>query len=101
MFRVRAETARPRADLPFWKQALKRRMLDAGYTFVSESDITSRGGPGYLLELAAPIGSRDYSYLVSIFVQDTRILLGEAAGEVVQVARHKKAITEAFAALRF
>jgi hypothetical protein len=101
VFRVRAESTKSKAALPFWKEAIKKRMLDAGYTFVSEADLTSPGGPGYLLELAAPIGARDYSYLVAIFVKDTDLVIAEAAGEVLPVVRHKKAIGEAIAAIRF
>ncbi|MCC6807638.1 MAG: hypothetical protein IT381_09460 [Deltaproteobacteria bacterium] len=96
VFRVRDEPNKPEADLPFWKEALKKRMIEAGYTFFAESDIKAQSGePGYLLELSAPLGPRDYSYLVAIFAKGSHIVIGEAAGEVVRVKERHDAIVTA------
>jgi hypothetical protein len=64
VYRVRMEENKPYADLSFWKEALKKRMLDAGYLFAKESDIAAGRHPGYLLELTAPLGQEDYTYLI-------------------------------------
>ncbi len=96
VYRVREETNKPEADLPFWKEALKKRMLEAGYAFFAESEIKAASGePGYLLELSAPLGARDYSYLVAIFAMGAHIVIGEVAGEVVQVKNRHDAILTA------
>jgi hypothetical protein len=94
-FRVRRETVRQAAELPFWKEALKKRMLDAGYGFVSEKDIKAQASAGYLIEVAAPMGAEDYSYTIAIFVQDKHIVIAEAAGEVTRYKAHAKDILAA------
>jgi len=83
-FRVRREANKPAAELPFWKEALKRRMLDAGYGLIAERDIKAGTTPGYLLELTAPMGSEDYLYQVAIFVANRHIVVAESAGEVTR-----------------
>ncbi len=90
VFRMRDEPNKPEGDLPFWKEALKKRMLAAGYTFFAERDLKTQGGePGYLLELSAPLGPRDYSYLVAVFRKGSKLVIAEVAGEVVPLkARH-------------
>src|SRR4051812_32282549 len=52
MYRVRSVKNEPKAELPFWREALKKRMLDAGYRFQSEASVKAANGEGYLLELA-------------------------------------------------
>jgi len=99
VFRVRREKTTQAAELAFWKAALKKRMLDAGYHFVSATDITARGGPAHVLELAAPLGSRDYGYRVALFAKEKDLLIAEAAGEVLHLKKHKKAIDAAFASI--
>lgn len=90
VFRMRDEPNKPDGDLPFWKEALKKRMLASGYTFFAERDLkTQAGEAGYLLELSAPLGPRDYSYLVAVFRKGSKLVIGEVAGEVLPVkARH-------------
>lgn len=96
VFRVRSEPNKPEADLPFWKEALKKRMLEAGYTFFAERDIKAASGePGYLLELSAPLGPRDYNYDVAIFHKGSKIVIAEAAGEVVRMKGRHDAIVAA------
>ncbi|MBC7794728.1 MAG: hypothetical protein H7Z43_13575, partial [Clostridia bacterium] len=59
VYRVREEPESSDATLDFWKKALKKRMLDAGYTFLRESDVSATGTqPGYVIELTAPHGQR-------------------------------------------
>jgi hypothetical protein len=95
VFRVRDEENKPYAELPFWKEALKKRMLDAGYIFQSEAPIAVKGEQGYLLELTAPFGEKDYTYLTAIFVRSSKIVIAEAAGEASDLAAHRDAILAA------
>lgn len=82
LFRVRRARHRPRADLAFWKEAMKKRMLDAGYRFHDEGDVTAGGVEGTWLELTAPLGVDDYTYLVAVFPKRCRLVIVEAAGPV-------------------
>ncbi len=100
MYRVRAEENDPYAELAFWKEALKKRMADAGYTFVAEDEIKAGEQPGYLLELAAPVGQEDYTYLVAIFAQDPDIIIAEASGEVTRFNAHRDVVLKAIRAIR-
>jgi hypothetical protein len=95
VFRVRAAEHEPEADLPFWKEAMHKRMEDAGYQVQAEADITASGTPGTMLELTAPYGTDDYSYLLAIFPAGKRIVIVEAAGEVADFAARRDAIVAA------
>jgi hypothetical protein len=95
MYRIRNEENKPFAELPFWKTALKKHMLDSGYRFIGESDITSDGRPGYQLELSAPLGDKDYIYLIALFVNGDRLVIAEASGEAVTFRKHRDSVTAA------
>jgi hypothetical protein len=100
-YRVRSEANKPYADLPFWKEALKKRMLDAGYLFLREAPVTADNREGYLLELIAPFGQQDDTYLMAVFALEKKIVIVEAAGEVNQLAARRKAIIAAIGRLKF
>jgi len=103
VFRVRSEENKPFAELPFWKEALKKRMLDAGYIFLREAPITAVAAndqPGYLLELTAPLGEEDYTYLTAVFVRGKKIVIAEAAGEVTDLDSRRDAILAAIQGLK-
>jgi hypothetical protein len=87
MLRVRVEKNKPEADLAFWREAMTVRMTEAGYHVVATGDVTAGGTPGALLELSAPDGASDATYLVALFVDGKRLVLVEAAGEVSRVAK--------------
>lgn len=99
VYRVRTEANEPRADLAFWREALRQRMLDAGYRLVGEEDIragTAESGlDGGVLELAAPVGERDVSYLIALFVDGDELILAEAAGEVLAFRERREAVLAA------
>ena len=96
VYRIRHAENKPSADLPFWKEALKKRMVDAGYGFLSESDTEINRHPAYLLELTAPVGNRDYIYMMAIYLEDKdRIAIIESAGEVVEFNKRRASILEA------
>jgi len=94
-FRVRTEENKPFAELSFWKEAMQNRMIDAGYTFVDSSNININEKAGFMLELAAPLGPEDYSYLISIVLKGKEIIIIEAAGEVNKFQKRKPDIIEA------
>jgi hypothetical protein len=99
VYRVRREPNRPYADLAFWKEAMKKRMLDAGYRLGAEGPLAAGPREGCLLELAAPYGPRDYGYLIAIFVDKESIQIAEAAGEIPALAKHRPALLKAMAEL--
>ena len=100
IFRVREAKNKPEAELAFWKEALSNRMRDAGYTFLSDGEIkAAKDHPGYLIALSAPVGPVDYSYLVSVFVSGSQVVIAEAAGDVTKLEAHKAAILAAMSKL--
>jgi hypothetical protein len=99
VFRVRHEPNKPSADLAFWQEAMKKRMLAAGYRLSAEAPLDAGPRQGYLLELTAPYGPLDYGYLLAIFVENERIQIAEAAGEVTALAKHRPALLAAMANL--
>ncbi len=97
---VRSEANEPFAKLSFWQEALKKRMVDAGYAFVSDSEVKAGPRTGYLLELAAPVGVEDYTYLIAIFARGEDLLIVESAGEVTRFVQHRDAIIKAIAGVK-
>lgn len=99
VFRVRKAKNKPKADLAFWREAMRTRMTEAGYHVVAEGDISASGVPGALLELSAPDGALDASYLVAVFVDGGRLVVAEAAGEVSRFAARRQAVVDALSAM--
>jgi hypothetical protein len=94
MYRVRAFKNEDNADLAFWKTALKTHMHDSGYIQLSESDIEAKSTPGYLLVLAAPVGAKDYTYMVALFIHKGKLVVFESAGETKYFDKYKDNIIE-------
>ncbi len=99
VFRVREVDNEPEADLPFWREALKKRMGDAGYVIVADGDVRAKGRLGYLLQMAAPHGTHDYLYWVALFHAGDELVLVEAAGEASRLGGHKDDLLAAISAL--
>jgi len=99
VYRVRRESNKPYADMAFWKEALKKRMLEAGYRLSAEAPLAAGPRQGYLLELTAPYGPLDYGYMIAIFVEKESIQIAEAAGEVAALAKQRPALLAAMANL--
>lgn len=97
VYQVRQIDNKPRADLAFWRVAMKEHLLKSGYVLVTEGELGDAARPGYFIETSAPRGSADYSYLVAIFVQDQHITVIESAGEL---ATYKAQREQIFAALK-
>ena len=95
VFRVRAAEHEPEADLEFWKEAMQKRMVEAGYNVQTQAEVSAGAVPGTLLELTAPYGTDDYSYLLAVFPVGKELVIVEAAGEVATFGERREAIMEA------
>jgi len=91
LYRVRRIRNKPRADLPFWQEALRTRMVDAGYHLVSEGEVVAGARKGALIELTAANGEQDQTYLLALFVTGRKLVLVEAAGPVERFAPRRDA----------
>lgn len=100
MFQVRTTPHEPEATLDFWKEALRKRMIDAGYTLLADADVKAGGTPGYLIELAAPMGPEDDVYWVAVFPHGGQLVIVEAAGEAARFHAREAAIKAAIEALK-
>jgi hypothetical protein len=95
VYRVHTVSNYPYADFDFWKEALPERMKNAGYRVIRDSVVTYNKDNALLLEMAAPIGTADYSYLVMMMVKDKQILIAEAAGQYADFQNRKASIIAA------
>jgi len=100
VYRVRSEKNEPKAELGFWREALKKRMHDAGYAVVTDGDIRAGDRAGALLELAAPQGTMDYSYLIAVFVDGSDLVIAEAAGEVTKLKARRENVLAAMSGIK-
>jgi hypothetical protein len=90
IYRVRSVENKPKAQLPFWNEAVITRMKNAGYTLVDTSLIIVQRHDAFISELAAPLGTEDHSYLTIV----------EAACEVSKFQKRKPEIIEAIKKIR-
>lgn len=95
VYRVRTCKNHPYAGFDFWREALPERMKNAGYRIVSDSVIDVENGKALLLEMAAPLGNTDFSYLVMMRVDKKKILLAEAAGVFEDLQKRKVEVINA------
>jgi hypothetical protein len=89
---VRTVDHDPKADLAFWTEAARERMTAAGYEEMAVETLQASGVDGTLLELAAPLGTEDWTYLIAFFPTPRRIAIVEVAGEVSEVAKERDAL---------
>lgn len=101
LVRVRSAKHKPRADLAFWQEAVRERMVRAGYKVQAEDELEVDGVAGSLIEVAAPRGTEDWSYVIAVFPRGRKIVLFEAAGEVSTLEGRRDAITRALKDLSF
>jgi hypothetical protein len=96
VYRIRTVKNEPYANFDFWKEALPERMKNAGYRVIRDSVVTNNiKDNALLLEMAAPIGTADYSYFVMMMVKDKQILIAEAAGQYADFQNRKASIIAA------
>jgi hypothetical protein len=96
LYAVHTVKNKPKADLAFWRDALKTRMTQAGYRVLGDSSIAG-AGETYLLRLAAPLGQKDYLYFVALSMRGKEIRVAEAAGEAARFRAHEDALLKALA----
>ncbi len=91
LFRVRSMKHKPKADLAFWKEAVRERMVAAGYRVVSEEDVPA----GARIEVVSPLGQEDWTYVIAFFPAGNKLLIAEAAGEVSAFEARRAEILDA------
>lgn len=101
VYRVRSAKNKPKAELGFWQEALKTRMVDAGYHLENEQAVKAGAAEGYLLELGAANGEQDQAYVVALFVKGRKLILVEATGEAETFAGRRDDVVAAIEALGF
>ena len=76
------------ADLAYWVTAFKHEKVTLGrYRLEGEEPITAEGGrEGRLLDLRLGQGAAEYTWLVALYVNDSRIVTAEAGGPSAQMA---------------
>jgi hypothetical protein len=98
-FRVRSVKHKPRATLAFWQEALRERMIAAGYKVLTDELISAGGDEGALLELGAANGQLDQTYLIAVFDQGSKLVIVEATGEADRFRKRRDAVLTAVKAL--
>ncbi|NLW32524.1 MAG: hypothetical protein GXY77_13830 [Fibrobacter sp.] len=101
VYRVKCTENIPYAEFSFWKEALTKRMSDAGYRVINDSVIQINDKDALFLELVAPLGDSDYLYNILMMVEGKKILLAEAAGEVEIMHKNREKIIKAFKSIGF
>jgi hypothetical protein len=101
VFKVHHTANKPYAELPFWQEALSTRMQNAGYTLIDSSKATISGCPAFFIEVAAPLGNDDESYLIAVILDKKQLIIAEAAGEAVKFRNRKDAVVEAIKKISF
>jgi hypothetical protein len=102
-FSVRCEKNKPRAEMTYWREAMKTRMSQAGYRILQDTTCSMQGQPGILLKLATPYGNQDYLYWIAFSLNraGSKIVVAEAAGESKRFLARQDAIEKAIAASGF
>ena len=101
LYRVRTETHKPQADLPFWAESMAKHLSAAGYRLHSKSDVKAGQTAGHMIETYAPLGPHDYAYNVVIFPVGKRLVIVEVAGPAEKVGERRDAVAAAINRLEF
>lgn len=99
LMRVRTQKHKPRAELSFWIEAVRERSKAAGYKVLSEAPIEASGVKGGLIELAAPLGTEDWTYLIAFFPSGSKVVVAEAAGRITDFEARKASLLASIGAL--
>lgn len=98
MLKAREVENYPKADLPFWTDALKRHLTERGYVATAETCFDTRHGrKACTLDFLLPHGAEDWVLSETIVVVGDRVVLVEAAGPYERFARVAPALKEALA----
>lgn len=93
-FSVKTENNYPLKDIDFWREALKNQFDKNGYQLYKEEELYAGSNKGVLFEWLAPYSGSTYIYLTYITVNNDKIIIAEAAGEVNLFKEYREAITE-------
>lgn len=93
----------PPADLSFWVEAFKHEKVDLGrYRLQAEEDLhTDAGCDGRLLDLRLGQGAAEYTWLVALFADPSRIVTIEAGGPTIQISPDRDKLLAAMRTLRY
>jgi hypothetical protein len=100
LFVARTVKHEPEAGVAFWQEAVRERARAAGYRVVADETITVGGVDGVRLELQAPLGEEDWTYLLAFFPNGRRVAIVEAAGQVARFDARRSAILAAIDGLQ-
>lgn len=92
LLRARGVKHDPRASVAFWREAVRERMVAAGYRVVRDEDVRIGAEGGGLIELQAPLGDEDWTYQIVFVPRGRRVAIIEAAGEVSRFEARRSAI---------
>ena len=95
VYRVQDYDHEPKADLPFWKEALSKRMAEAGYLRIDSLELQVDGSQAIGFVYAAPLGDSDQNYLVVAIPGPKHLVVVEAAGESAKFMARREAILAA------
>jgi len=95
VYRVRRVRHKPKGSMEFWKEAMRTRMVEAGYHLVAEEDIQASGVTGALVELGAANGEQDQTYLLAVFDSGRWLVVVEASGESEVFTARREAVLAA------
>ena len=95
VYNVKVVDNEPYADPTFWSEAVVERMKNAGYRIVSVKKQKINKKKAALIELAAPYGAEDFTYLITLIFNDKKIVVVESAGEVLKFQKSRKDIIAA------
>jgi len=95
LFRIRTVKQKPSAELAFWKEAVRDRMVAAGYKLVTEGDVEANGRKGGMIEIASPVGTEDWTYVIVFFPQGKKVTIVEAAGQITRFDARRDALNNA------
>ncbi|MDD5309207.1 MAG: hypothetical protein PHU25_17985 [Deltaproteobacteria bacterium] len=96
MLKAREVDNYPRADLPFWVDAMKRHLAERGYALKSEACFkTEKKLDGCTVDFLLPFGAEDWVLSETIFVKAERVVLVEVAGPFERYAKVEKDLAKA------
>jgi hypothetical protein len=100
--RVRARRVAnyPKADLPFWLDAMDRHLVSRGYLSRGRSCFkTASGADGCTAEYVVPQGAEDWVMAETVLVDGDSLVLVEAAGPFARYQQVAAALAKAYPSL--
>ena len=100
---LRSIEHRVQGSLPFWSEAVVRRLRDQeGYAVLSEDSIEAANGQaGHLIRLGRDLNGHGYRYTVAVFATPSHLWIADAGGRAEPFTEMESEIEAAIAAARF